>query len=58
MSNNSLESLLSTTFITLSSSVGIAKSIYSAIPYDVFVYDSCAHGNLTEFFCFLQALTV
>ncbi len=44
--------------ITLSSSVGIAKSIYSAIPYDVFVYDSCAHGNLTEFFCFLQALTV
>lgn len=36
----------------------IAKSIYSAIPYDVFVYDSCAHGNLTEFFCFLQALTV
>ena len=44
--------------ITLSSSVGIAKSIYSAILYDVFVYDSCAHGNLTEFFCFLQALTV
>ena len=36
----------------------IAKSIYSAIPYDVFVYDSCAHGNLTEFFCSLQALTV
>ena len=28
----------------------IAKSIYSAIPYDVFVYDSCAHINLTEFF--------
>ena len=27
----------------------IAKSIYSAIPYDVFVYDSCAHGNLTDF---------
>ena len=36
----------------------IAKSIYSAIPYNVFVYDSCAHGNLTDFFCFLQALTV
>lgn len=36
----------------------IAKSIYSAIPYDVFVYDSCAHGNLAEFFCSLQALTV
>ena len=36
----------------------IAKNIYSAIPYDVFVYDSCAHGNLTEFFCFSQALTV
>ncbi len=36
----------------------IAKSIYSAIPYDVVVYDSCAHGNLTEFFYSLQALTV
>ena len=27
----------------------IAKSIYSAIPYDFFVYDGCAHGNLTDF---------
>ena len=27
----------------------IAKSIYSAIPHDFFVYDGCAHRNLTDF---------